>query len=88
MATRYNRLGITFSIIQCYSGVEICESVNQFWIVIPNMTVEKIVESWDKWRGGELIQDAFPYLTNAQREFFISGYPEELQDEFFGKDEP
>jgi hypothetical protein len=29
--------------------------------------------AFDRWQSGTLIQDAFPHLTDGQREFLISG---------------
>jgi hypothetical protein len=36
------------------------------------------------WKGGMLIQNAFPTLSPVQREFLMSGMSEAEQDEFFG----
>lgn len=43
-------------------------------------------EQWDRWQSGkELIQDVFPDLTPAQREFLMTGSTqEEWDDEFLG----
>lgn len=30
-------------------------------------------EDYDKWKNGELIQTAFPYLTPSEREALITG---------------
>jgi hypothetical protein len=39
------------------------------------------------WRGGALIQDVMPHLTNEEREFLITGYTPEDWESIFGDDE-
>ena len=41
----------------------------------------------DRWQGGELIQDVFPYLSDDQREFLKTGITAEEWEEAFGKEE-
>jgi hypothetical protein len=42
----------------------------------------------DRWRsGGQLIQNALPYLSNGEREFLMTGIPEIEFDAEFGGDE-
>ena len=38
------------------------------------------------WKNGQLIQDAFPDLTDAEREFIISGITEEEWNAAFKDD--
>lgn len=38
----------------------------------------------DVWNRGELIQNAFPMLTPAEREFIKTGYTPEDWDKMFG----
>ena len=39
----------------------------------------------DRWQGGELIQDVFPFLSRAEREFIVTGVtPDEWDKEFGG----
>jgi len=51
---------------------------------INTMDLPVTQEQYDKWdKGGELIQNAMPNLTNAQREFLLSGItPEEWDTSF------
>jgi hypothetical protein len=30
-------------------------------------------EQLDRWKGGELIQDVFPFLSRSEREFIVTG---------------
>jgi hypothetical protein len=47
------------------------------------MEIDFETEDYIKWRGGTLIQNAFPYLTPNEREFLITGItPEEWAKEF------
>jgi hypothetical protein len=36
-------------------------------------TVKVHEEDYEKWKDGELVQVAFPYLTADERELFITG---------------
>ena len=39
----------------------------------------------DRWEGGELIQNVFPFLSRAEREFIVTGVtPDEWDKEFGG----
>jgi hypothetical protein len=40
-----------------------------------------------RWEGGELIQDAMPYLSAGERELLISGICETCFDKIFGSEE-
>lgn len=44
-------------------------------------------ESYDAWQAGELIQNAWPEGTPAEREVLISGLCETCQIETFGKED-
>jgi len=39
------------------------------------------------WQGGELVQNAFPYLSADEREMLISGICPECWEKMFGVDE-
>lgn len=41
---------------------------------------------WD-WQDGELVQNAFPYLSADEREMLITGICGECWDKMFGSDE-
>lgn len=36
-----------------------------------------------RWQKGMLIQEAFPYLTDSQREMLMTGYDKKCWDELF-----
>ena len=42
---------------------------------------------FEKWQGGELIQDAMPYLSPDEREILISGTCGPCFDRMFGEGE-
>ena len=42
-------------------------------------------EQFNNWQGGMLIQDAMPNLTDAQREFIVSGITTQEWEEAFGE---
>ena len=51
------------------------------------MDLDVTEEQLARWRGGELIQDVFPNLTNEEREFLISGCLPDEWDEMFDEDD-
>lgn len=50
-------------------------------------TWEVPTEGYDNWRGGMLIQDAFPTLSATEREYFLTGFCAECQKKIFGDEE-
>lgn len=44
-------------------------------------------ECWFEWKGGAMVQSAFPMLTANEREFLISGILPEEWDTMFGEEE-
>ncbi len=42
-------------------------------------------DQWNRWQGGELLQNVCPHLSNDDREFLISGSTKEEWASFFGK---
>ena len=52
-----------------------------------NISSEMFLEGEQKRKGGMLIQDAFPMLTPAEREFLISGMTDEEWKDLFGNEE-
>ena len=47
----------------------------------------RFISDFTAWKGGMLIQDAFPYLSSADREFLISGLDEQAWEESMGEQE-
>lgn len=41
------------------------------------------LEDWEDWRDGELIQDAFPYLTADEREMLKTGICPDCWEKIF-----
>ena len=48
------------------------------------MTQTEFSAAYTAWKGGMLIQNAFPMLSPMHREFLMSGMTEAEQNEFFG----
>lgn len=53
----------------------------------PNITLRQIVEGFERYDEGVLIQDAFPFLTPDEREFMMTGITPEEWDRLFGEEE-
>ena len=52
-----------------------------------NHFVKVTPSSFERWQGGELIQNAMPYLSATEREQLISGMCPKCQEDIFGEDE-
>jgi len=50
------------------------------------LTEDEFFLCHSKWKAGELIQNAFPMLNSAQREFIMTGSTQEEWDEMFDED--
>jgi hypothetical protein len=51
------------------------------------VTIEVDKDNYFRWKGGELIQRAFPELTPDQRELLISGTHPECWDKMFADED-
>ena len=51
----------------------------------PNMTASQYYDAREKWKGGLLIQQAFPFLTADEREFIMTGTPPHVWKEIFAQ---
>lgn len=74
--------------------IDVYETDNSGWVTIEvadavgeshYMDVKQI--DLDAFEDGELIQSAFPYLTNEQRELIITGFTDEMWSDMFPDDE-
>ncbi len=52
------------------------------------VNVNVMIKDYDKWRAGTMIQDAFPYLTDTQRETIITGICPTCYDRIFEEGKP
>ena len=56
--------------------------INRLWLDITQ-------EEYDRWQGGELVQNVWPYLSADEREFLMTGItPNEWQQLFGGPEDP
>ena len=74
--------------------IDVYETNNSGWVTIEvvdvaneshYMDVKQL--DLDAYEDGALIQDAFPYLTNEQREIIISGMTDDMWGDMFPNDE-
>ena len=42
-------------------------------------------EQLDRWKGGELIQNVFPFLSRSEREFIVTGTTQDEWDQEFAE---
>lgn len=74
--------------------IDVYETDNSGWVTIE--VVDAVGESHymdvkqidlDAFEDGELIQSAFPYLTNEQRELIITGFTDDIWGDMFPDEE-
>jgi hypothetical protein len=54
--------------------------------IVINHDIEKVSQAWYDWTmRGELIQVAFPFLDNSEREFLITAMTPEEWDSLFSE---
>jgi len=51
----------------------------------PTMNEEQFFSASMKWQNGALIQDAFSFLTDEEREFIMTGTPPHVWNEMFAE---
>ena len=51
--------------------------------IVRTIDIDVTAKQLEAWRRGEVIQDAMPNLTDAEREFLISGATQEEWDNAF-----
>ena len=51
--------------------------------LVRTINIDVTAKQLEAWRRGEVIQDAMPNLTDAEREFLISGATQEEWDNAF-----
>ena len=59
----------------------------EFDISLHGRTQNQFLDAFQKWQGGSLIQDAFSWLTNGEREFLITGITPEEWDNLFQEED-
>ena len=45
--------------------------------IVRQRDLDVTLEQIDRWKGGELIQNVFPHLSPADREFIVTGTTDE-----------
>jgi hypothetical protein len=55
--------------------------------IFPGITEDKMNEGYARYRGGDLIQRAFPFLNADQREFLMTGILPEEWDAMWAEEE-
>ena len=52
--------------------------------LIINFNIERLNQSWYDWTcGNKLVQNAFPYLNDSEREFLITGMTDREWNDMF-----
>ena len=73
IALRKNKLGMNYRISQ-RDGEQFARLKTDDKEIRINCTLGDLNRAWHKWSyEGKLIQEAFPFLSNDEREFIMSG---------------
>ena len=65
-----------------------CQFNGQIYTMdFPTMNEEQFFSACVKWQNGALVQDAFSFLTNEEREFIMTGTPPHVWNEMFAEQE-
>lgn len=85
---RNNRNGYKYRIEALSDDRTIISIPSEDKSIVVGMSYVSVLQAWFIWEyKNEPIQDAFPSLTAAEREFLISGSTEEEWNEMFGEEE-
>ena len=85
---RTNRLGLRYTLVETpdphKTQIQLHHGGNKTYeSIVVNHPIVLLQKSWDKWKDGELLQNAFPYLTATEREFILTGISDEAWDSMF-----
>jgi len=72
--TRTNRLGLIYTFTPAIVGDEDHTHVScrGKTVNLPYL-IHDIMEAWDDWENGELLQEAFHFMSADEREFILTG---------------
>ena len=82
---RINAWGLRYSIMRQDNQVLVTHGEKSMMM---DITIEEFNQCWYNWYvAGKKVQDAFPKLTSAQREFLMTGITETEWNDIFSDDE-
>jgi hypothetical protein len=85
MITRHNKMGSVYTLVMMGDRTQIITGRKSIVVDTP---IDRVSQGWYSWQmNGALIQDAFPYLNNVEREFIMTGITQAEWDELFGETE-
>jgi len=67
-----NRFGVVYELTETTGGRSTIITSSSFATTV-YQPMKEVLISWEKWRDGEMIQRAFPYMNAEQREFIMTG---------------
>jgi hypothetical protein len=86
MLIRENMMGLTYTLhVENKTQTQINFKKKH---IIVNMPIEEVSQCWYNWQmKGQKIQEAFSKLSNAEREFIMTGITSDEWDEIFKEKE-
>jgi len=70
-----------------YCKITLTDLFGQRKSMVFTSSAMELRHSFYNWRGGQLIQDAFPYLDTDEREFIMTGTNSDEWKELMGDDD-
>lgn len=81
--TRKNRTGLPYTLIEMGSTLTEIQFYDKKMTV--DASIMQMEEGWHRWiEMGNMVQDAFPFLSSDEREFLMTGTTPAEWDRMFG----
>lgn len=85
--TRINSMGLTYTLTRQGQGKTRIHCIQLQKSIVVNFPLEDLNQGWYYWMNGKFVQDAFRFLSAAEREFIMTGITSEEWDELFPDDD-
>lgn len=80
--TGRNRMGVSYTVTST-GPVEVEVKVNSKKLAV-RASIQQMEEGWIRWTvQGNMVQDAFPFLSSSEREFLMTGITDDEWDQLF-----
>lgn len=87
IANRTSPRGLRFQLVESLQtpGVTNIKYLSKHIVV--KQPIQRMIQGFYDWEKGDLIQNAFPFLSASEREFLMTGIDEGEWDTLFFEDE-
>ena len=84
---RINKLGLEYHLIEHPEDENMVLVKTGEKMLLMETNIENLNQGWYYWQNGQSIQTAFPFLSNEEREFLMTGITPTEWNEIFSKEE-